>query len=35
MALGAVCRTIEIAAAEALGDAPPLALKPNAKYNLM
>ena len=35
LALGAVCRTIEIAAAEALGDAPPLPLKPNANYNLM
>ncbi|KAJ1486871.1 hypothetical protein T484DRAFT_1788247 [Baffinella frigidus] len=35
LALGAMCRTIEIAAAEALGDAAPLALKPNEKYIVM
>jgi putative membrane protein len=35
LALGAVCRTIEIAAAEALGDEAPPPLKPDAGYNLM
>ena len=35
LALSAICRTIEISAAEALGDPAPAPLKPDDKYNLM
>jgi putative membrane protein len=35
LSLGAICRTIEIAAAEALGDVPPLALMPDTDHIVM
>lgn len=35
LALSAICRTIEISAAEALGDPAPAPLTPDDKYNLM